>query len=84
MDGFLIIAVIVVIALVAYGARDQLQAYRKKFQNFCSSRVAGDAAPYVSERSNFSPDRPGSCARTGANAWAANSEYNALAIVNGK
>jgi len=80
----IVLLVIAVIALVAYGARDQLQAYRKKFQHFCDWRVAGDAAPYVSERSNFSPDRPGSCMRTGPNAWAADTERSALAVVNGK
>jgi hypothetical protein len=84
MDVYLIIAVIAVIALVAYGAQDQLQTYRKKFQHFCDLRVAGEDAPYVSERSNFSPDRPGSCMRTGPNAWAADTESNALAVINGK
>ena len=83
------VLIVAVIAIIAYGARDQIKnrvaQYGKNIQHFCGPRVLGAAAPYVSVRSNFSPDRKGACAnaQTGPNAWAANAEYRSLAVVNG-
>lgn len=85
----IVVLIIAVIAIVAYGAREQIKnqvaLYRKKVQHFCGPRVRGGGAPYVSVRSNFSPDREGACAnaQTGPDNWAANAESRSLAVVNG-
>ena len=57
-------------------------------QKFCDTQrvvVANPNKPYLSERDNFSPDRPHDCelSRRGPGNWAAKTEQNAIAVANG-
>lgn len=53
-------------------------------QKFCDTQRVF-ANPYLSERDNFSPDRPHDCelSRRGPGKWAAKAEQNAIAVANG-
>ena len=83
--SYTMLVIVLIIAIVWYLWQSHKPRVVQKFCNMIQRIHADPNKPYLSERDNFSPDRPHDCelSRRGPGKWAATTEQNAIAVANG-